>query len=362
MTILTRYVVALFLPAFFLFFLALLALSITIDVAVNLKRLLDLRDVPILSFVREYYPVKELFVIPYLLPSALVFASLFTVVRLGRSGEITPMLMAGVSLRRISAPFFAVAGACVAILAAHEEWVLPRAAARMGELEQMLYGSGSLKRVGARAENGSRLFAAQLEVGKGVLTEVVAEIWNGHERTREIRCRRAEWRAGPRAWRFFEGEVFECEGGRYRIVTLPDGRSAVARSALPAEGEEFAIGIAPGDFLRSGFFEERRTLEEWFRRVERSPTPENRTALYARFTEPWSPLIVLSIVLPLVVGRMSAAAGGALAVLLLLSVFGVQIVCFSLGAEGALPPAAAVLLPPVLLGGAGLWLFAHMRT
>lgn len=130
MRLLDRYVLGIFIPALAMFTLTLLFLFIAVDFAAKLSKFLELRDLSLIKFVATFYAVRIPMLLVILLPSVLLFAPTFTVIKLARANEILPIAASGISLRRLSLPF--LAAACLGSLgmAAIDEFILPRVAMR----------------------------------------------------------------------------------------------------------------------------------------------------------------------------------------------------------------------------------------
>jgi len=125
MRLLDRYVTTLFAGALAVFAAAFVALFVTVDFASNLGRFLELKSVSIPRFVLWYYLLRLPMTVVLVLPMIVLFASIFTVIKLQRTNEVLPIAASGISLRRMSRPFLVAAVLAAGGMAALEEYVLP---------------------------------------------------------------------------------------------------------------------------------------------------------------------------------------------------------------------------------------------
>ena len=86
------------------------------------------------SQIGEIYILRTPELISTVLPIALLLALLYTLTNLARSNELVAMRAAGISLARISVPFFAVALFIGGTLFAVTEFVAPNASAKSSRL------------------------------------------------------------------------------------------------------------------------------------------------------------------------------------------------------------------------------------
>src|SRR5215475_7508178 len=109
--LLDRYVLGIFLPAVLLFTVTLLFLFIAVDFASKLGRFLEIKslDIPLYRFILTYYLYRVPLLLLILIPSVMLFAPTFTVIKLARANEILPIATSGISLRRMALPFVTAA-------------------------------------------------------------------------------------------------------------------------------------------------------------------------------------------------------------------------------------------------------------
>ncbi|HVR82842.1 MAG TPA: LptF/LptG family permease, partial [Planctomycetota bacterium] len=135
--LLDRYVLGIFLPALALFTLTLLFLFIAVDFASKLGKFLELRGTPLVPFVVHYYAVRIPMFLVILLPSVLLFAPTFAVIKLARSNEILPIAASGISLRRMSLPFIVAALLGGLTMAYMDEFLLPKVGDEISKTEDI---------------------------------------------------------------------------------------------------------------------------------------------------------------------------------------------------------------------------------
>jgi lipopolysaccharide export system permease protein len=364
---LSRYVTLLFIQSWILFSSGLLLLTTVIDFAVKIQQFFDQRVANPLEFVVLYYFEKLPFFLPYLLPTSLLLAAAFTLIRLSRANEIVPILMGGRSLRRVCAPFLVMAVLVGAGLAAIEELVIPPAAVSMTLLEERVYHSDGVLTLHARSAQGDQLYATKFDwsslSGQNfdfMLVDAKGQIM------REIKARFGRWLPEQKCWVLSDGEVVEFEGGHMKLIEQPDTRKVLDRKTFGAEGYRVPIRIEPEKFTAFDYYASYRTLEETRKLIEQFPhIAAYRKQYLQRFITPVTPIVLLLLGLPLIGVlrvRGSALVGGALCAFVLACYYGAMLFGSFLGDRGVLPVEAAALGPTAVFLLIGGFTFSRLRT
>jgi lipopolysaccharide export LptBFGC system permease protein LptF len=94
--------------------------------------------------------------------------------------------------------------------------------------------------------------------------------------------------------------------------------------------------------------------------------PQFRVMLFGRLAEPLVPFLLLLVGIPLLVGFESSTESRLLGIVICILVAAsfhlLSFVCMSMGNTGVLNPILAPLLPHLVLGPVGIYLFTTMRT
>lgn len=363
--LLDRYVLSIFLPALGMFTLAFVLLFLAVDFASKLGRFLELKDVALFSFVAEYYLVRIPMVLTFLLPCVLLFAPIFTVIKLSRTNEILPVAASGVSLRRMALPFLVAAFAGGGLMGALDEVVLARIGDRISDTEEILNARGVSHAV-EEYDGYTKLWGFRYDVVNKVLTGGVRVTrLDDDARTVQIVVgSTAKWHGGRRRWVVYDGTIeFPLQ-----LVMKEGEKPRTRRDPIPPEGYVVEAPFTPDSLRKGTSFTSRlpfSTLKKLVAEMNRYPhVPSCTLRVHNRFAFPLSPLILVLIGLPFVVAAhgKSMAKGLFFCFLLCVGYYLAYFACADLGNRGALPPAAGAWLPVAAFGAFGVAAFSRMRT
>jgi lipopolysaccharide export LptBFGC system permease protein LptF len=368
--ILFRYVTGRFLLALTLFTAGMIAFAILVHFLIRIEKIIDVSEGSFFGFVLQYYSYQLPYFIVLVLPISVLFAAVFTLSRLSKANELVPMMVGGLSLRRVSLPFIAAAVLAVPILAWIHLAILPASWKQLAVMEDLVRGAKKvISVVPPPDKEGNRLNAARYHRDRKVLELVKLRLKNGGDR--EIECKVATceaWdeNAGTARWRLTQGTIYPLKDGRRMIEPNPDGGERLVSEEIPEEGLVVTLGITPLDLIRRGGYGEYLTLGEAIRLSRRHPErPLYRMQLYEKFTEPLAPLLLLLLGLPLAMGSTdsrSVFVGMGLSILVVVAFFGIKLILQQLGNEGSVPAALATIAPALAFAAAGTYLFARIRT
>jgi lipopolysaccharide export system permease protein len=363
--LLDRYVLGIFLPALALFTVTLLFLFVAVDFASKLGKFLELRGKPLVPFILIFYAVRLPMLLNILVPSVLLFAPAFTVIKLARANEILPIAASGISLRRMSAPFVVTALLAALFMAAMDEFVLPRVGDQISETDETL--SVRNRKYNVEVYDGeTKIFAKSYTVDSQLLSENV-RITRLDEAKRPVEIITAEecrWIAGRKRWAAFRGFVERP----FEIVEVPGGKPRVWREPIPEEGHLIDSKLKPDDIRRSSGLSSRygfATLKSMIRDMRQySHVPAAILKVHSRFSFPLSPLVLLLVGLPFVMDPHSKSfvKGLIFCFLLALGYYVTHFACVDFGNRGVIPPVIAAWFPVGAFGAVGLVAFARMRT
>jgi len=367
--LLDRYVSGLFASALAVFTATFLALFVTVDFAPNLSRFLDLKRVPILRFIAWYYAIRLPLFLALVLPVVVLFAAIFTVIKLQRTNEILPIAASGTSLRRMSVPFLVAAVLAAAGMAVIEEFALPALAPELARTEEIKSSKAMSFGVADYIESawiwGRTYDHVEQEMRQDVRVMLLGPDGRPAIHVRAARCR---WDHGLRRWVAFEGKI-EYWGDEKEIHPPPmGGRPKPPIDDIPAAGyvveapfkvEALRTSASAGD--RYAFARLRQLLQAARMRPD---LPVWRMRVYARLAFPLSPLILLLMGLPSVVAAHSKSfvRGLVMSALYVALYYPVHFFMMDLGNHGAVPPPIAGWFATVAFGGFGLVSFARMKT
>lgn len=365
--LLDRYVLTIFLSALAVFTSAFVVLFVTVDFAMQLKKFLDLRSVPLLIFIGEYYLLRLPMILTYLLPMVVLFAAMFTVFKLSQANEILPIAASGTSLRRMALPFLLMACMTSGFMASMDEFLLVRVQERIDHSERILESReldwGAYNWDGRTKIWAGKFDHVRLEMSEGVRVSV------GNEEMRHIRIvtgKRASWDPDREKWIVFEGEIEKPNEPR----KVEGGRPIIPRTPIEPEGYVVEADFPPETFVKGG----RRTLygqltspplAELLAEARQKPDePKYMMKVHSRLAFPISPLILLLLGLPSIMAAQAQSFFKGLFFCFLLSMaYYLTFFAFiELGNRGLIPALLAGWGPTAAFGAVGVTGFTRMRT
>lgn len=363
MKLLDRYLLTIFLAALAVFLIAFVSLFMVIDMASKMARFLELKDVSTLAFMGRYYLVRLPMVFAYLLPTIVLFASIFTVIKLSRTNELLPMVTAGTSLRRVTAPFVVTAVAGSLTMGAMDEFVLPRVGEEITRTDIALSNQEAW---GVTVyDKRTFLYAWRYDPLALRMEDVQATVFNDEARPAErLKAELCLWEPARSRWIAYRGTVEKF--GQMRL--LEGERPKAWIDPIPADGHPIPSPFPPDQVRKRASWTSRfpfDRFEDLLREAREFPhIPSTRMKIYSRLAFPLSPVILLLLALPFVTAATSKSylKGLFFCFLLALAYYLMHLFCLEMGNRGAIPAIFAGWFPTALFGGAGVAAFARMRT
>jgi len=327
--------------------------------------------------VAEYYLVETPGILIIILPIALLLALLYALTNHARYHELTAIRSAGVSLWRLSLPYFAV-GLALSLISflISELWVPDSADAGRRLLEAHQTGPGVLRPgevrpLDFRNEAGGRVWHI------GVYNYLTGEmfnpkvIWPAEGSWFTLNASHALRTNG--IWTFFDVQELKDspEAGMPPIPVLQTNVLAVPEFSETLEQIKSEIKIneilaLPG--VRKTKHSDMSILDILdYLRLHPHPSVGTRNRLYTklqgRLAAPWTCFVVILIALPFGVpaGRRNVFVGVASSIFIGFAYFVLQQVCLALGAGGYVAPWLAAWSPNLSFGLAGIWLTSRVR-
>lgn len=362
--LLDRYVLGIFLSALAVFSVALLTLFTAIDAATKMASFLELKNVAFLPFMARYYLCRLPLFFYLLSPILVLLASMFTVVKLGRTNEILPIAASGTSLRRMAAPFVAIALLASGGMAALDEYVLPKLNEAMVETEELRTSREVSWSVGDY-DGGTNLWGNRYDHVRREMTGAkITRVDDQMQPVEVVTARRCVWDAGRRRWVAYEGEI------EYPKETVyPEGRKPhTRRDPIGPEGYVVQAPFTPETLRKSASFSNQLPadrMRDLLEKARRYPhVPSHVVKVHTRLAFPLSPPVLLLLGLPFVVSAHSKSfLTGLFGCFLLGTAYYLGFfACLHLGIRGVLPAVPAAWGPTAAFGLVGVVSFARMRT
>lgn len=301
------------------------------------------------------------------LPVALLLALLYTLTYLGRHNEITAMRAAGVSLWRISAPYFVVGFFASLALFALNEFCVPQSNDWSEQILNRYTPKAVMKTSDTDATDALAFqndrahrtwFFRQFHVRTGELEGVIV-MTNGWR----LEADRAVYTNG--LWEFFHvAEYIQREPTATFSPLLQTNALAMTQFHETPREMQIEIKINKGEqtFTRKNIVSLRDILD-YLRLRPGVQSGWVLTQLHQRLAAPWTCLVVVLIAIPFgaASGRRNLFFGVAGSIFICFLYFVIQRVSFSLGDGGHLPGWLAAWLPNVIFAVAGIILTARVR-
>lgn len=326
----------------------------------------------------EYYAVKSPEFLVEVLPIALLLALLYTLTNLARHHEITAIRAAGLSLWRLSAPYFGVGFLASAALFTMNELLVPDSAERA---EQIMN-----RRVAGRQSVSDPNIVRDL----GFSNTRDGRTWyvrTYHLRTAEMEHLQINWTLPDGSRRQWFADRAVRSNGVWVLHNVREFREAAGARAEPVPGMQ-TNRLAVPELTESP--EEIESEIKISRRLARSirkarsadlpiseildylrfhpdPLEADRswlyTKLHGRLAAPWTCLVVVLIAIPFgaASGRRNIFVGVASSIFICFGFFVLLQLGLALGAGGKLPAWLGAWLPNLVFGTAGLWMTARAR-
>jgi lipopolysaccharide export system permease protein len=322
--------------------------------------------------ILEYYVVRAPEFILFILPVALLLSLLYTLTNHARCNEITAIRAAGVSLWRLSLPYFLVAALCAGAVYWLDEHHMPDVDERTSEIlsrrvktAQAHQGRDWVQNLGFRnARDGRRWQIGSFNKHSAELINPRVDWLDGDGARQWIIATRAVPTNG--GWLFFgvseyiETNSTHLPGPQHEALfktfteTPDEIRSEIRISQRLSLLRPRAVDVPVSDIR--DYLRLHPVLTE---------TDRNKllTMLHSRLAEPFKCVVVVLLAIPFgaASGRRNPVVGVAGSIVIFIAYYMAVMLTQALGAGGTLPPWLAGWMPNLLFGSTGLWLTARVR-
>jgi lipopolysaccharide export system permease protein len=307
------------------------------------------------------------------LPVSLLLGLLYTLTHHARHNEITAMRAAGVSLWRLSTPYFLVGFlASIALFVLNEfcvphstNWanhILNRHVQKSDDLDVQDHFTGFINAREHRLWQFSEYHARTTEMLNPIVSWTLT-----NNATRLLKADRAFYTNG--VWTFFGVKEFE----QTSLITQPFPSLQTNVLVMPQFTEtprqiESEIKISSYQNLHVSHKADIPLADildylKLHPQLSRTDSAWLLTELHARLAAPWTCLVVVLIAIPFgaAAGRRNLFVGVAGSIFICFAFFVLQRVGLVLGLSGWLPAWLAAWMPNLFFGVAGLWMMARVR-
>ncbi len=325
--------------------------------------------------IAKLYLVKTPEFLVLILPVALLLALLYTLTNHARHHELTAMRGAGISLWRLTLPYFCVGLVMSLVMFALNELCVPNT----DELADDILNSRIVKK--ANKENSDiqknfdftnarerRIWHTDLYNAEAMeMTQTTVEWTLPNHAYRQIVAKRAAYTNG--VWTFFDvlqqtySPTSTSPTNRDFFAILPMRYFSETPEQIKSE-----IKISNRLNFRSGRRADIPLVEIWnylrlHPQLSRTDKSWLFTKLHGRLAMPWTCLVVVLIAIPFGApsARRNVFVGVASSIVICFAFFVLLQLALALGGGGYLPPVVAAWLPNLSFGIAGAWLTARVR-
>lgn len=338
----------------------------------ELSTLQDNRFVEICQYLLLKTPAQAVVILPF----ALLLGLLYALSNHARHHEITAIRAAGVSLWRLSLPYFTVGLICGGILFVANEFLVPDGDSRAEQIKQGTARKDKpateqkVRNLGFTNERDSRAWligSYDLLTSEMVSPMVIWTLPDGSQQW--LKAAKAQFVDG--SWRFFDALEFRADPRtnpslvpslqtnlllRPEFTETPDE----IRSEIKISNRLSVLGPArEADLPLLDIFDYLRLHPN----LKRSDKWWLYTKLHGRLAAPWTCLVVVLIALPFgaASGRRNVFVGVASSIFIAFGFLVVTRISLALGTGGHLPAWVAGWLPNIVFGSIGLWMTARVR-
>ncbi len=365
MSILYRYVLREFLVPLFYCITGFVGIYVMFEMFGSFNRLMESK-LPIGDIAAYFAGYLSPF-FQWLLPAALMLATLYTMWNFCRHSEITAMRASGVGFAAIVAPLITVATVFTLAVFASNEWYAPDAAENASDLRSSRFKVTDVKiarnipyynRYDRRIWRVDRMDTRRPNTLYGV--KVTIDRPNG-TREVDITCARADYLDG--VWWFSYPKYRYFDENNDQIADPSPSSSALVLRQFPEFSEK------PRDFVLMNKAWEFYNISDMLQYLREHPTLDanGRTErvydFHAKIAAPFACIIITLLAIPFGVatGRQSVFNGVMSAVGLFFGYYGAVIGGMVLAKNGFVNPVIAAWVPNILFLGIGIWLFRRQR-
>ena len=359
-----RYIMWQFLISYGICASAVLGMFMVIEGVSRLDHFMKQQDPLPLVVFRYFKALLPVYFTAYFGPVLTLLAAMFTITNLHKGQEVTPLKAAGLSVQRILAPFFLMAGFFAVSMMAVQEFVLPTLREDIQQAQS--YGE---KRAAIDSIWISDSAGNEIEMDYYHPEQKLGEMVVVTKPNRET-LRKVEIRAREMCW---VGDGWILRGNCQLRGIDDDGK--IMRFPVGEEGKydyeqtfpeyHLATDLRPEDFEAIGRDVSYLTHAQLSLQVKRHSHLKNiEVKLHRRYAFPMANFILLLLGLPLVLRghNQSVILGIVAAILVSVAYLASDAVCADLaGNNQVLPPMLGAWLPVLFFGALGLTLFDGME-
>ncbi len=334
------------------------ALYTTFDLLTRLDDIQDISPGQALSALAPYYARLVPVFLFDIVPALVLVAAGMVLVRMAKARELLALKASGTSVRRVIAPILLLALLIsVAVFALRE--TLGPDLLREGQLVGRRVEDKVEKEL-LLSDSGFKAYVGEYDFERSTMTAVsLLELYPDGKLKRLTEADSGGWLS--------DGSIF-LEG-----VTVQEfDPSGTAMEPVSFPSRKIETNLTPYDMIRAA--EEGsdpsvlfRTLPDLWRQTKQSPgIPYFRVVFHQRLASFFSPIILLLVGIPCLVGFEhsvnSRSVGVILSIVVASALYALNFIFSSMGTTDTIHPVLAGWMPTAIVGGVGVWLYGSLRT
>lgn len=365
MRILTRYVLREFLVPLGYCLSGFVGIYVLFDLFNLASRLIEAKP-PVLTVVAYFFAYISPYV-EYLLPAALMLATLYTMWNFCRHSEVTAMRANGIGFTAIVRPLLSVAAVATVAVALLNEFYAPDASEWALGLRESRFKpvSGGVKeKVPFNNLPARRTWLVErMSLDNPNVLEEPTLSFDRPDGSRYLRiaCSKAEYLDG--VWWLFDPSYIYFDENNMAIENQCPALASLTIRSFPEFDE------TPRDFLLMNKPRRCYTMRDMVHYLQTHPKVDGRDRAGTRYDigkrliAPFSCLVITLFAIPagVVTGRQSVIKGVIAAVAMFFGFYAAEMLCMALAKRMWLPVPVAVILPNLTFLAAGLVLFHRQR-
>jgi lipopolysaccharide export system permease protein len=325
-----------------------------------IKRLEEAQRASMATLAAYYGYLVPVFLVD-IVPGLCLVSGGMVLVQMAKRRELLALKASGTSVHRATAPVLALALLVSIGAFAVRETIGPAFTRKQELLGRVLDGKVETQLLLADRQFGREVFVGEYSFAADAMKGVsVMEFHPDGVVKRVIQAPRAVWRPGSKLL-LETAEVQEFDASGVPAAKVP-----------PPDTMELETGLKPFDFVEateqySDTTSLYHTLPELRRAIQEYPdVPYFRVAYHSRLASLFSPMLLLLVGIPCLIGFERSINSLFLGVIICIAVAaGYYVVTFVLSSMGTAATISALLagwLPAIIVGSAGLWLYESMLT
>lgn len=371
MKILDRYVLKSLIESYIICIILVLSFYIILDLFANFEKFNEYveilkdthkREVSVLKLIIQYYLCHIPLTVYTLSPIITLMSAMFTVTRMARSNELTPLKACGISMYRLLLPFGIFSTFIALTMMISQEVIIPRTARELEDMKHVLHGRmKQIRSIQQCDRQGNIFYISKYYPPRRLMEDIRITIPYPGEafKPREIiRAKRGRW-------------IIKENGEE--VMLLEDGYNAIYTEK---GGEKFFIRKFKTFEMKTNIRDRHLTYPDeknldtisffkLLRLLKKNPNfSAAKLTINTRFSLPLSNILLVFLGIPLMLVNQTRNffLGVGICVIVAGGFYGFYLLCINLGYKEILNPIFAAWFPSVCFGSLSLSFLTLIHT